>query len=134
VLVNVPAASPAWKRVSQTTDYRDLVPDKLAGHGFDVCRQLDFEAILTQLDLEQRTEAYRGCTVQRPAWPPYGAPIIVHGKSTGNISVAGQPIQAALFSWSRSPEKQLQTCFWKINCKEKVCLKNVYLWSPALPE
>jgi phytoene desaturase len=60
VLVNAPALGPAWNWETQATSYRDRVLESLAECGFDVRDHIEFEKILTPVDLERLTGARRG--------------------------------------------------------------------------
>ncbi len=60
VLVNVPPLSPGFDWRKEAPRYRDRVLDRLAGAGFDVRPRIAAEHVLTPLDLEARTGAWRG--------------------------------------------------------------------------
>ncbi len=60
VLVNVPAIEPSWDWRKRAQSYRDLVLDKLAWYGYDVRPCVEYEKILTPVDLERLSGAYRG--------------------------------------------------------------------------
>jgi phytoene dehydrogenase-like protein len=60
VLVNAPALGPAWNWEDQATGYRDRVLEGLAARGFDIRNHIEFEKILTPVDLERLTGARLG--------------------------------------------------------------------------
>jgi phytoene desaturase len=60
VLVNTPPLGPRFDWTAQTAAYRDLVLAKLAEFGFDVRPKIEVEQILTPLDLQRFTGAWRG--------------------------------------------------------------------------
>ena len=60
VLVNVPALGPAWDWQVSAEGYGQTVLDQLAMQGFDVRQQVEYQKILTPLDLERMTGARRG--------------------------------------------------------------------------
>jgi phytoene desaturase len=60
VLVNAPPLGNAFDWTTQASAYRDLVLVRLAARGYDVRSRLCFERILTPLDLERQTGAWRG--------------------------------------------------------------------------
>ena len=60
VMVNTPPAGPNWNWKTQAQSYRDLVLGRLANLGFDVRDHIRTEHILTPLDIQHRTGAWRG--------------------------------------------------------------------------
>jgi phytoene desaturase len=60
VLVNVPPLAPGFDWQEEAGPYRDRVLNRLAEAGFDVRSRITSEHMLTPLDLETRTGAWRG--------------------------------------------------------------------------
>ena len=60
VMANTPPAGPNWDWEEHAQDYRDLVLRRLADLGFDVRDHIRTEHILTPLDIQRRTGAWRG--------------------------------------------------------------------------
>jgi len=60
VLVNAPPAGRNYDWATQATAYRDLVLATLADHGVDVRAKIRSERILTPLDIEEISGAWRG--------------------------------------------------------------------------
>ncbi len=60
VLVNAPALGPEFDWSLQGASYRDLVLDRLAAFGYDVRQRIRCQRILTPIDLERHTGAWRG--------------------------------------------------------------------------
>ncbi|UCC88707.1 MAG: phytoene desaturase, partial [Anaerolineales bacterium] len=53
VLVNAPPLGPAWRWEEEAERYAGRVLDQLATYGFDVRQQIEYQQILTPLDLER---------------------------------------------------------------------------------
>lgn len=60
VLVNAPAVSPQWNWDKEMQHYRERVLQVLASRGLDVRDKIRFEKVMTPVDLEQQTGAWRG--------------------------------------------------------------------------
>jgi phytoene desaturase len=60
VLVNAPALGPGWDWHKECAAYRTRVLAQLANRGFDVRGRIEYEKILTPMDLERTTGARRG--------------------------------------------------------------------------
>jgi phytoene desaturase len=60
VLVNAPPLSPAFDWRKEAPRYRDLVLSRLAAGGFEVRDRIQHEQMLTPLDLQSLTGAWRG--------------------------------------------------------------------------
>ncbi len=60
VLVNAPALTPDFDWSAYAPRYRDLVLDRLAAFGVDVRQQIQVEHVLTPVDLQRMSGAYRG--------------------------------------------------------------------------
>jgi phytoene desaturase len=60
VSVNAPALGPAWEWEAHTGIYRQQVLDQLALRGFDVRKCIEYEKIITPVDLELLTGARCG--------------------------------------------------------------------------
>jgi phytoene desaturase len=77
VLVNAPALTPAWRWEEEAGRYAGRVLDQLAARGFDVRQQIEFQQILTPLDLERMTGAHRGAlygTSSNSRWAAFRRP------------------------------------------------------------
>jgi phytoene desaturase len=60
VQINVPALSPAWDWQEHASDYAAQALDLLAQRGVDIRRKLVCQKLITPLDLQKWTSAYRG--------------------------------------------------------------------------
>jgi diapolycopene oxygenase len=60
VMANTPPAGRNWDWEERTQDYRDLILGRLAELGLDVRDRIRAEHILTPLDIQSRTGAWRG--------------------------------------------------------------------------
>jgi phytoene desaturase len=60
VMVNTPPVGPSWDWTRETRGYRDLIVRRLAALGLDVRDHIRAEHILTPLDIESLTGAWRG--------------------------------------------------------------------------
>lgn len=60
VLVNVPATKPGWDWEKQARAYREVVLDRLSWYGYEIRPRVEYEKILTPVDLERLSGAYRG--------------------------------------------------------------------------
>jgi phytoene desaturase len=60
VMTNVPPTAPGWDWKREAQGYRDRVLDRLAAQGLDVRGRIRAEQMLTPLDIQRRTGAWRG--------------------------------------------------------------------------
>jgi phytoene desaturase len=60
VMTNVPPAGPEWDWDKEAPGYRDLVLERLAQLGLDVRQCIQAERMLTPLDIQRLTGAWRG--------------------------------------------------------------------------
>ncbi|MBN1640506.1 MAG: phytoene desaturase [Anaerolineae bacterium] len=60
VMVNAPPVSAAWDWEREASAYREVVLDRLAAYGLDVRGQIRAEHVLSPLDIQRRTGAWRG--------------------------------------------------------------------------
>jgi len=60
IQINAPAIGDDWDWEEQAQDYAELVLDRLAEKGVDIRGQIEYCKILTPLDLERDTGAWRG--------------------------------------------------------------------------
>jgi phytoene desaturase len=60
VMVNTPPAGPGWDWEREAPAYRDRVLDRLAAYGLEIRAHIRAEHVLTPLDIERRTGAWRG--------------------------------------------------------------------------
>jgi phytoene desaturase len=60
VMTNVPPTGPNWDWDREAQGYRDLVLERLAALGLDVRGQIHAEHLLTPLDIQCKTGAWRG--------------------------------------------------------------------------
>ncbi len=60
VLVNAPPTGPAWDWATQAESYRELILNKLAARGIPLRGKIEYEQIITPVDLATQNGAYRG--------------------------------------------------------------------------
>lgn len=60
ILVNAPPLGPQWDWAQQAASYRNHILDKLASWGYDIRASIVYEKILTPVDLQEMSGAYRG--------------------------------------------------------------------------
>lgn len=60
ILVNAPPLGGSWDWETQAASYRDLILDKIGSFGYDLRENLVVERMITPLDLQRMTGAYRG--------------------------------------------------------------------------
>jgi phytoene desaturase len=60
ILVNAPSLGSNWNWEARALDYRNLILDKLASFGYDLRKDILVERVITPIDLERMTGAYRG--------------------------------------------------------------------------
>jgi phytoene desaturase len=60
VMTNVPPTGPRWDWEREARGYRDRVLERLAGLGLDVRGRIRAEHMLTPLDIQRKTGAWRG--------------------------------------------------------------------------
>jgi phytoene desaturase len=60
VLVNVPPVGSNFDWTNQAIDYKNRIINLLASHGYDLQKSICYEAMITPMDLEHETGAWRG--------------------------------------------------------------------------
>lgn len=60
VLVNVPPAGDGWGWDAEAQGYRDLILQRLKVHGYDIEGSIEVERMVTPLDLERQSGAWKG--------------------------------------------------------------------------
>jgi phytoene desaturase len=83
VLVNAPPLSPSFDWRKEAPRYRDLVLARLAADGFDVRNRLQQEEMLTPLDIQSLTGAWRGALYGPSPNSPWTAFRRPHNRARG---------------------------------------------------
>lgn len=73
VMCNVPPVGPGWNWERDTGRYRALVLERLAGVGLDVRGHIQVERMITPLDIERLTGAWRGALYGHSFNPPFSS-------------------------------------------------------------
>nr|MCU0514439.1 phytoene desaturase [Anaerolineae bacterium] len=81
ILVNAPPLSPRYDWATQASAYRDLVLAKLAARGLDVRAAIRSETMLTPVDLERMSGAWRGALYGPSANKKFTAFVRPHNRS-----------------------------------------------------
>ncbi len=82
ILVNAPAISPAYDWEHNKATYRDRVLDQLASYGVDIRDAIQVEQIMTPLDIQRQSGAWRGALYGSSSNNPFAAFLRPHNRSS----------------------------------------------------
>jgi phytoene desaturase len=80
VMTNVPPLGPGWNWEQDLDRYRSLVLERLARFGFDVRGHIQTERMITPVDIERLTGAWRGALYGHSFNPPFAPFLRPHNR------------------------------------------------------